>query len=221
MALDIRTLTDDELDTAVRIVGDAYPGLRVFTAADRDRLMERVRQAPAESHATRYGAFRDDEMVGLMRIYDYQMNVRGTKLLTGGLGGVAVHLAHKKEHVAKEMVEFFHQRSLKEGASMAVLWPFRTDFYRKMGYGLGSPLYEYRIMPSSLPASGDRSRVRYLTEDDIAAVSDCYHRVAARTPGLIDTPTTTWESYFRDPSEPRWVGYVDGAQLAGYIVFRW
>ena len=56
---------------------------------------------------TPYGVFRDGKMVGIYRNFDFTMNVRGNLVPAGGLGMVAVDLTHKKEHIAKEIVESF------------------------------------------------------------------------------------------------------------------
>jgi predicted acetyltransferase len=46
----------------------------------------------------------------------------------GGIGNVAVDLRRKKEHIAKDMMEYIHKHYRDSGAPMALLWPFRPDF---------------------------------------------------------------------------------------------
>ena len=42
-------------------------------------------------------ALRDGVLAGAMRLYDFQMNVRGRDALTGGVGSVGVARAHKRQ----------------------------------------------------------------------------------------------------------------------------
>ncbi|MGD8623698.1 MAG: GNAT family N-acetyltransferase, partial [Anaerolineae bacterium] len=158
---EIRKLVEDDLDDAVRIVGDAYPGWKIVSAADREKFKEqmsvRLRQDPT---AALYGLFRDGTLLGTMALHDFVMNFLGTRLPVGGVGLVAVALDHKKEHVAKEMMAHFLRHCRAQGQPLAALYPFRPDFYRKMGFGYGTKMNEYRVRPDDFPRGASRAQVR-------------------------------------------------------------
>ncbi|GAC1459129.1 MAG: GNAT family N-acetyltransferase [Vulcanimicrobiaceae bacterium] len=160
---------------------------------------------------------RDGVAVGTMRCHDYTMNVRGTDVLAGGLGSVAVSLAHKRNGVARAMVAWYLEHYRARGGTFAVLHPFRADFYRALGFGYGSPVYRYRIAPATLRIDGARGTVRILGAHDEPALFACSERLRSVTSGLIQR--------HRDPTRRgladvalRWIGVDDEAgTLRGFM----
>ncbi len=217
-ATDIRRLTADELPAFAAIAANAYPGMSVTTPEDRQRMVERWMPQLADPAVAYTGAFRDGTLVGGMKLYDFTMNIFGTQTLTGGVGLVAVDLAHKKEHVARDMVRAFIHHYRERGAPLVELYPFRPDFYRQMGFGYGTKQNGYSFAPASLPQSATREHVRFLTVEDARAMAECYKRMQRRTHGLIARTAATWERVFATP-EQRIVGYVRDGLVAGYLVF--
>ena len=65
--------------------------------------------------------------------------------------------------------------------------PFRPDFYRRMGYGYGRKLNQYKIRPDDLPR-GDKTGVDYLTPADAREATECYNRYARTTHGMVIKP---------------------------------
>ena len=217
---DIRKPNENDYPELVRIVAEAYPGIGVFTEEARKKTEERLRKAGDDKRLQYYAAFSDDEMVGLMRLHDFEMNVHGVKMLAGGVGNVAVDLVHKKAHVAKELVEFYLDHYEQKNAPMAVLWPFRHDFYRKMGFGLGAKTHRYAIKPQDLPNVGDKNKVRFLTAADVLAMNDCYNRYVPTRSGLIYEHEILWKRYFENQQKTRFVGYEDEGKLQGFFCYE-
>ncbi|HEV8193403.1 MAG TPA: GNAT family N-acetyltransferase, partial [Ktedonobacterales bacterium] len=148
----------------------------------------------------------------------YTMNVRGARLKARGIGMVAVDLAHKKEHVARDLVRFFVESCRADDAPFALLYPFRPDFYKQMGFGYGTKQNQYHVVPSALPATGHRDRAAFLTPDDKDAVCACFNRYAAQTHGMIDKSQTEAARFFENP-EMRLVGYRGEQGIEGYLAF--
>jgi predicted acetyltransferase len=146
------------------------------------------------------------------------MNLRGAKVPAGGVGFVAVDLMHKKEHVAKDMIAGFLGACQEHGQHMALLYPFRPDFYRQMGFGYGTKMSHYRARPAHLPNAGDRSRLRMLTAADKPLLAACYGRLADARHGLIEKSALEIDGLFGDAAH-RFVGYERGGELAGYLMF--
>lgn len=217
-ATDIRRLTADELPAFGVIAANAYPGMGVTTAEDRRRMVERWTPQLADPTIGFYGAFRDGALVGGMKLYDFMMNIFGAQALTGGVGLVAVDLAHKKEHVARDMVRSFIRHYRERGAPLVELYPFRPDFYRQMGFGYGTKQNLYSFAPASLPRGATKEHVRFLTADDARATGECYERMQRRTHGLIARGAAIWERVFAAP-EHRIVGCVREGRVAGYLIF--
>ncbi len=222
---EIRILSPDEFDAMARIFANAYPGLKIVSLEERERLKERMLKVHQEEPAIDfYGLFRDGQLLGIMCFYDFSMNFLGARILAGGVGQVAVDLAHKKEHVAKEMMAYFLRHYRERGAPLVALYPFRPDFYRNMGFGYGTKMNQYCVKPSALPRSPSRARwpstacIRYLTEEDKQALLDCHHRFVDRTHGMIEKTGREIKRLFGNPQH-RIVGYEADGQIQGYLVF--
>ncbi|HHH84586.1 MAG TPA: GNAT family N-acetyltransferase, partial [Firmicutes bacterium] len=181
---EIRPLTQkEELAAYARIAFDAYPG---FEMEDVSRLESYlVKIAEKAGNVRPMGAFRNGVLTGGMLVYDYSMNYRDVFLPVGGVGLVAVDLLHKKEHVCKDLVTSFILESRKRGRMLTLLYPFRPDFYYKMGYGYGAPLYEYRVRTENFIKDSSKEGLEHATAEDREAVVSCYNRVAALTHGMI------------------------------------
>ena len=171
---EVRPVQDDEFDEYARMTLDAYPAMfPPMTEEQRLGWLERMRKVNAEPGPVKhYGCYRGGEMVGGMRLHDFKMTVYGAQLPVGGVGNVFVDLPHKKEHVAKDMMEWFHRHYLEQGTSLAVLYPFRPDFYRAMGYGYGRKMNRYRFRPVDLP-KGSKERVGWMREEDAPTLLEC------------------------------------------------
>ncbi len=216
---EIRIITPDELDAFVDLSANAYPGIELTTVEKKQRFKERLQKAQTDSRVHFYGLFEAGKLLGGMRLYDFTMQLLSTKVLIGGVGGVAVDLLHKKEKVAYEMLQFFLHHYRQKGASLTALYPFRPDFYKRMGYGYGTKMQRYSIKPASLSAGEDKHRVVRLNRADKDALAACYARYLDRTNGLFERFDSLWEIAFQDPA---WhtVGIRDGSRISGYIGFK-
>jgi predicted acetyltransferase len=215
----IRALTSVDFPAAASIAANAYPGFKVDSPKDLQRLAERLQAVHEEDPlSTVHGLFREGDLQGIMILYDFEMNFRQTMLPTGGVGQVAVHLAHKKEHVAKEMIQFFTGHYRDRGVPLLALYPFRPDFYRAMGFGYGTKMNRYRLDPASLPRGPSKAGVRYLDEGDKQAIVDCYHRFTARTHGMMAKTEREARRLF-SYDELRLIGYEQDGHLMAYMTF--
>ena len=216
---EIRILTADDLDVFVDIFCEAYPGIEPASEEERVRLKERLRGlCEKEPTATYYGLFRQGRLLGGMRCHDFTMNLLHTRVPTGGVGQVAVALLHKKEHVAKEMMSFFLNHYRENGAPIVLLYPFRPDFYKRMGFGYGTKMNQYRVKPSALPKGSSKAHLRYLGEDDRQALLDCTTRMVDRTHGMIDKSDYELTRLMTN-ARHRIVGYEEDGRVLGYLAF--
>ena len=221
---DIRILsTEADFDAFVNIVMDSYPGVFERSEERRQQLVSRTMEA-AETYptVTLWGLFRrvdgEERLLGGMRLFDYQMNFLNSDIPAGGVGQVAVAMEHRREHVAKELMLFYLRHYRQRGAPLALLYPFRPDFYRKMGFGYGTKMSRYRLDPGALPRGREAIRLRALGADDGEAIRACYERYTRRTHGMIHKTDREMAQLFKRQGW-RVVGYEEGGQLFGYLVF--
>jgi predicted acetyltransferase len=215
---EFRAIAERDYDALITIIDNAYPDFQLGAPAEREKYRASITERMARSPMAYVGLYRGETLQGVARLHDFQMNVRGTSIAAAGIGMVAVDLAYKKEHVARDLMHGWLEYCRKQGISFALLYPFRPDFYKQMGFGYGTKLNQYQVPPSALPQNGDKSHVMLLGVDDKQLVGDCYARVAKRTHGLILKTDEELNRFFSNPAK-RVVGYREGNTLRGYLVF--
>lgn len=214
----IKKIPASDMDRFIDICILAYPGMPVRSKAERAAVRARMAKRNRDPRVSVWGCYRSGELVGGLRLFDYTMNLHGLPIPVGGGGSLAVALEHKKEHVARNLMTHFIDHYRKKKTPLAILYPFRPDFYRAMGFGYGSKLHQYRIRPAHLPDSPARRAVRLLTRADLPALRRCYHRFYMRTSGMIDETAYGWNLIF-EYGKHRYAGYFDHGELLGYAAF--
>jgi predicted acetyltransferase len=205
----------------IDLAADAYPITKLTSAAQRQAAFDEQRDlAQRQPEHRLIGAFRDGRLVGGMRLYDFRMTVRGVPVFSAGIGSVAVALEARRTGVARELVSGYLASSRERGAALGVLYAFRPDFYRKLGFGYGAKLNQYRIALGALPAGGPRECVRRLGPADVDAFLESYARVQQRTNGLI--ARERWRAALRlGDGAIQTFGFWEGeGRLGGYISFE-
>ncbi|MFW9906010.1 MAG: enhanced intracellular survival protein Eis [Candidatus Thorarchaeota archaeon] len=218
----IKKLVDSDFDAFLDIWGRAYPGQIPgnFTKEMRRHKMDEWININNENPTVNFhGCFQDDKLVGGMILYDFEMNLFSQYIAQcGGIGEVCVDLLYKKEHIAKDLMTFAHTHFYERGYCLTCLYPFRPDFYAKMGYGLGNKMNQYQFKPIALPM-GQKDNISYLTLDDIKSLSECFNRYSKTTHGMILRSEDN--SIFKQMlSNMKVVGYWENEKLLGYLAFR-
>lgn len=208
---------DEQLRRFVEIQRNAYPGSRASVETILERWQHMIQQ---DSQSTIWAVWEEGEMTGGMRLIDYSLNYCGRFIPAGGVGAVAVDLVHKKKGTAKDMITFFLNRCEKQGQYLAMLYPFRPDFYHKMGFGYGPVMYQFRAAPSSFPRARERYPLQYLTEDDLELIADCYQAYAEHQHGFCKRERHEFENLVKNfAPHRRLLGYKKDGRLLGYLAF--
>ena len=114
----IKPMPQSDLDRFAQIVGNAYPAFPLSSAEDKDRFKKNMGQTYVDSERCIYGLYRDGVLLGGMVCYNFQINLFSSMRPVAGVGLVAVDLVHKKEKVAKEMIEFFLDHYQQQGVAV-------------------------------------------------------------------------------------------------------
>lgn len=217
---EIRKLTVAELKEFVEIFTNAYPGaMKNRTPEFKETILSRLIERQTEdSSIDFFGLFRENQLLGGMRIHDYQMNLFSKIIPIGGVGQVAVDLLHKKEKVAKELIDAFINMFLEKEVNIVALYPFRPDFYKKMGFGYGPKIHQYQFTPESFPKSNSKFGLKYLTVGDKAEVNKCYTKYMKTTHGMFLKTEFELDAMFKNPDNIL-IGFEEDHQIKGYIVF--
>lgn len=202
----------------VRLGGLAYPFMNLNTPEDLQKQADRcIKIQNEDPDANIYGAYRNDKLVGGMQLQDFTMNFDGVQIKAGGVGFVTVDLLHKKERIAKDIVSYFIDHYRQHKVAVAMLYPFRPDFYKQMGFGYGTKMNQYRIKPDTLPKVQYKENISYLTEQDKDEWIDCYNRFAAKSHGMIKRTNIEVSNIFA-PGKTT-VVYKQGEKIEGYLSF--
>ena len=214
----VRLIANDDFKEYVKLSHEAYPAMyRPMTDEQIDAWIKRMQEQQAKKEdILYYGYYREDKLLGVMRLHSFKINVHGVDMMTGGVGNVCVGLAYKKEHIAKEMMEYYHEYFRKQDTPLLVLWPFRHDFYMKMGYGYARKYNKYMYKPDDLPR-GSKEGVCFMGETDIDDMLECFNRYVSKTHGMIYKQRRFFERFIQ---RYKVVGYRNGDCVEGFIGFN-
>ncbi len=219
MKQQIKEMTVAQVGEFIDVIRNAYPSMSIHSDEDRQKAIDRTVYQLKNKETYLYGLYRDDRLLGGMGLHNYVMTLRGRQIPTGGGGMLGVDLAHKKEHVARDLVKFFFDHYRRQDYSMAIFWPFRHDFYRDMGAGYGATGMHHRFKPSQLPRGKGKEHIRELTIDDAAAIADCVNRVGSHINGMIRDTEAGYRQWFDLRKNMRWYGFVRDGKVLGFMNF--
>lgn len=234
---EVRRLTPEDMADYMDIYLNAYPAGKDLSDECREKYYKRNLQSLQEfDHVNFFGLFEEDKtLIATMKLIDFDINLFGEMRKACGLMALGVHPLHKKKGAARDMVRFFERYTVESGAAVAMLLPFRVDFYRKMGYGCGTRLEEYHIRTEYLPKwnpnqgdgkvdesgegdSGAAITLKLLDKEEVDQVLACHKRFVQKYHGAV----CKFEEEIRDmrgDDEIRRLGAFRGSELSGYAAF--
>lgn len=214
-----KLVTDAEFAKFVDIVVNAYTGMMGNAPEEKQKFKEFLISKQQDDPAVEFfGLFRDQKLVAGMRIHYYEMNLHSKRCEIGGVGLVAVDLLHKKEHAAKELIEQFLQLFKEKGVHLVALYPFRPDFYKKMGFGFGSNKHQYLLEPTSFPKGTTKEHLYDANEEDAELLQACYNRYAENKHGMIYKTEFELNILFKN-KDHRIIAFKKDEKIQGYLVF--
>lgn len=198
----------------------AYVNSYPATRSTPDQLAERFQRMAQDPENHYWGVWEDERLVGGFVMLDFQMNYLARFIAAGGIGNLWVDLLEKKRGIAKEIIQYFMDYYERAGATLAMLYPFRPDFYHQMGFGFGPKGYQYRFLPASLPGDRTPHGLEYLTDADTRLIRDCRDAYASRQHGEIKMHGTEWVGLgIAFGQRRRLIGYKENGVLRGYMAF--
>lgn len=212
----IRKLAENELEDYARIVQRSFPGFKIQELENYVNILKDMQKN--NPTASIYGCFKNDQLVAGERLHDFSVNIFNKIIPAGGVGMVAVDLLNKKQKLCRDMIRYFQEHYTRQGTSLAMLYPFRPDFYREMGFGLGMPLHQYRLKPEELPRSRKELKLTYLNSDDLPQILDFYHEYFTNNHGMIDKNESDFKRFFNSANY-QIIGSKNNGKINGYMIF--
>ncbi|NIP81982.1 MAG: GNAT family N-acetyltransferase, partial [Gemmatimonadetes bacterium] len=132
-------------------------------------------------------------LVAACKNYRLEEYIAGAAMPMLGLAAVAVAPSHRRRGLGARICTAAIHTAVDRGEVVSVLYPFRPDYYERLGWGLVGSLHEYRFRTSAL---GPTEEVRYVRraaiDQDAAPLAACYGRVAACSNGPIRRDRQVW-----------------------------
>lgn len=214
-AIRIRPATDHDKRPIAQLWNHAFPGER--TVEERVRSLEDGK--PYGGIEITFAAELRGKLVGAFRAYKMAESINGTLMPMMGLASVAVSPDARRRGVGRTICRYALAHARERGDFISVLYPFRADFYRALGWGLAGELHSYRFRPEWLPLDDNSLNVRLATYDDHDGMAACYDRIARAGNGPILRSPYAWKALLGDGPTHAIVFDQDGIQ--GYAVLTY
>lgn len=217
---EFRILSKNEIVSFARIAVNAYPAFKISSEEEIEKYAARLQwRTENDPRVYYYGLYRGEALTGGLCMWDcFDMNLLGVPVKAGGIGNLAVDLLRKKEKVARDMMLHSLRYFRANGVPIVTLYPFRPDFYRKMGFGYGTRIHRYTLNPADLPRGRTKEHIVYLTRQDAAGMHDCYMRFYSRTHGMMAKAEPEMAAIF-DNSQVKVVGCKRDGKVTAYMTF--
>ncbi|MEN8904611.1 MAG: GNAT family N-acetyltransferase [Clostridiales bacterium] len=216
----IRNLEKSNLNEYIDIISNAYPGLMIDSYEKKQRQLNKIVEAfDTKKNSTLIGTFLENELVGCMTFFDFKMNLLSKIVDVGGLGSLAVHLLHKKEKIAMEMVKNFIYYYKNKNCCISLLYPFRSDFYKKMGFGQGSGKRRYSLKPADIPNFKIKKNLKFIDLNNLESITEYYNSKFKTINGLLEKSVSDFKNTIKN-NHLTPVGYYDNNSLKGYFLFK-
>ncbi len=215
----IKKIKKNEVEAFTQIMINAYPG---FAAKEKDRLnlfKGRIDRLRKTKNNALFAYFENRKMLGIMRLLDFEMRFRGKDIKAGGIGLVGVDMMNKKRRIAKKMMKFYLDHYEKRKYYFALLYPFRPDFYKKMGFGYGSRSYDYKINPLQIRDSEHRKFVKEAIVKNGKDILNCYEKFRHISEGLIKRDIDGIKSLMKSEKMKK-VIYEEKGKISGYMLYH-
>jgi len=206
--------TEEELQGMATLLINAYPAIGYNN--NIEQYTKTLIETNKRSDIKYIGAYCNDKLVGGFNVWDFEMNMRQSMIKAGGIGSVAVDLNRKKEKVCFEIMKNFIDDLRKNGRNLALLYPFNSAFYYKMGYGFGTLLQQFKVSPNDLPSGKSKIYIVRLTEGDSKALTDYYNAKVKKTHGLITKTELEFKNRLKNQAV-KVFAYKDKDKVQGYV----
>ncbi|TVP43757.1 MAG: GNAT family N-acetyltransferase [Gemmatimonadales bacterium] len=185
----VRRATEADVRSLAALWALAFPGER--SAEERARgLREGGAWGGIENC---WVATTGSRLDGAFRTLPLVMHLLGRPVPTLGLAAVAVAPHARRRGLGAHLCRAALRIGRDRGDLLAALYPFRTDFYARLGFALAGELHRYRFPPEALPAFDGVDRV-YACDDPLATLPSLYETLLPSSHGLVKRSSKRWEA---------------------------
>ena len=207
-----------DIPAVARISSHSFPAVG-FTLP---RWEEVLTSSPRGGLDTLWVGEENGRIIAACQLYRFEQWIGGVTVPIMGLGGVTIAATARRQGIAGKMVAAALEHSAERGDVGTALYPFRTAFYQKLGYGLAGEVTQYRISPAALPDDLGRLRVTLAeTPEERAELASVYDRWAALQTGQLRRTERLWEPVWENDSRFGAIYRSEAGEAEGYAIFRY
>ncbi|WP_435144445.1 GNAT family N-acetyltransferase [Halobaculum sp. P14] len=223
--MDYRPVPDDHVDAYDRLLAYAFAPERGpdpdRDGPDRPEGFHR-RGLYGVDDATPTADLDADDLGVACGYHDFSMRLRGDVHDVGGVSAVASPPEHRRSGLVREMLGALHEELRDGGVAFAALWPFKYEFYARMGYARVSAYSRTTVDVDALSAAAPKPAGEFvrLRPDDWERL-DAVYDAAATEPLAFDRTEDWWRCrVFQSwESDPFVYGWERDGDLRGYVVY--
>jgi len=160
-----------------------------------------------------------ERIVAALQAHRQRMLVGGAGLACCGIGTVAIAPTHRRRGAAARLMHAALHEARTRGDVVSALYPFRTSFYGRLGYGVAGIVEQHRITPSHLRDDPLRARVQLLdTDASRTEALALYHSWIRTQNGQMLRPDAVWRDIVIAHDRALFGWRNDAGALEGYAV---
>ncbi len=216
--IEIRRVPKEHIEEMARINQFSYGAMYEGSDEERERVTNTFTELSESDDVELYGAYKNGELAGVMNYYSYNFNFHGEMIKMAGIGALAVDLLHKKEKVAKELIQYSIDLSRERNTPLYTLYPFNTRFYRNFGFGYGNPVSVIKSPPANFRDYSNKHLLEYCTKDDLDDLFAFHDEVVRSTHGMAYKATLCKRRLLKMKNGRIIKAVLDG-KIIGYLVY--
>jgi predicted acetyltransferase len=209
----------EDLPTAAQLVTHSFPGTQRPAAWHEAQLRDPIYGGGAE---TLFLGESEGRLIAALQLHPLRQWIGGDLYRVAGIGTVTISPTHRRRGLAAELMTHALRAAYARGDAASALYPFRTAFYAKLGYGVAGSVLQYQVPPQTLPDAPERARVELLDTDGVRAQAlELYNRWAPLQTGQLERGDRLWAELCNAP-DTALVGYRDEqGKLDGYALVHY
>lgn len=219
MSLQMRWVGQSDLDRVAETRTLCYMHNRQDLADIRKYIHNQGRSAPGDYLL----AERDGTAIGTATSLRLTIWVRGSPVSCQGVAHVGtIKTERRKGGVASSVMKETLRMGREREQVLSALMPWRASYYEHFGYGLVERRAEWTV-PLTLMPTEDCTGLRFMSEQDRAAMDQCRNRMIGAGQGDIERSPSFWDDYFQRRANDGFI-VVDPKPeggLRGWMLYRY
>lgn len=219
MSLALRTGTVEDVPQFARIAAHSFPAVGYSLPEWEEYLRTDPRGTPED---TFWVGEEEGRLTAGCRLYRFEQWIGGARLPMMGLGTVAISATDRRRGLAGQLVASGLRHARERGEIVSALYPFRTSFYRRLGYAVAGEVVQYRLPPTAFPDHEGRRRVELVESSSARGeIASVYDRWAPGQTGQLVRPPHAWDPVWQRDTRHGALYRNEEDTPTGYLVYRY